>query len=67
MVFGCVDGRRGGDTEEEEVIPTKWIEGDVRWLRETNAIRDMKEIRLPDKKWESFKLIKIKIKSCMCI
>ncbi|CAM1308728.1 Uncharacterised protein at_DN0510 [Pycnogonum litorale] len=54
------------DVEEEAVIPTTWIEGDfVRWPRGVNTLRAMKEMRNPDSKWDSFKLIKVKLRSGM--
>ncbi|CAC5424803.1 unnamed protein product [Mytilus coruscus] len=54
------------DQEEEGVVPSIWIsvsEDVVMWARGINAIRAMKELRHPDKKWERFELIKVKITS----
>ncbi|CAC5395259.1 unnamed protein product [Mytilus coruscus] len=57
---------READQEEEGVVPSIWnsvSEDVVMWPRGINAIRAMKELRHPDKKWECFELIKVKITS----
>lgn len=54
--------------EEEGVVPSIWIsvsENVVKWPSRINAIRAMKELRHPEKKWECFELIKVKITSGM--
>lgn len=55
-----------GSTEEEGVIPSSWItENHVRWPCGLNVMRAMRELRMPDNKWDSFKLIKVKCTSGM--
>lgn len=55
-----------GSMEMEGVVPSEWIDRQkllVRWPPGPNAMKAMKERRLPTEKWSSFPLMKIKYES----
>ena len=51
-----------GDQEEEEVIPTNWVQNrHVMWPKGINVLKAMKEF--PEENWMQFDLVKIKFTS----
>ena len=56
-----------GDTEEEGVIPSNWVQQKtVRWPNTLNVLKPLKEKRPPLENWYRFPLVKIKIQSGLC-
>ena len=53
-----------GNIEEVGTVPTSWIENEyIRWPVGVNALRAMAEQKIPDEKWKSFPLVKVKLSS----
>ena len=53
-----------GGPEQIATIPSCWIDVEketVRWPVKVNPIRAMKEMRLPQESWKTFKLTKVKL------
>ena len=52
---------REREMEEEAVVPLTWIQdGMVLWPRGPNALKLLKQRKVPGKTWMSFPLVKVK-------
>ena len=53
-----------GNTEEFGTVPTSWNENEyIHWPVGMNGLRVMAEQKIPDEKWKSFPLVKLKMSS----
>ena len=53
-----------GNIEEVGTVPTSWIEYEyIRWPVGMNALQAMAEQKIPDEKWKSSSLVKVKLSS----
>ena len=53
-----------GNIEEVGTVLTSWVVNEnIRWPVGINALRAMVEQKMPDEKWKSFPLVKVKLSS----